>query len=86
RADSPPGVPAAIRYAGERRALGRPVDPIDGGGGLGVDDDGTQSRNASSMNYALDDYDAGVCGRLTASCDAQGRPHPHICSESGRAL
>ena len=63
-----------------------PVDHIDVGGGLGVDYDGTHSRNASSINYDMDDYAGVVVGMLKEFCDAQSLPHPHIFSESGRSL
>ncbi|MFF7707730.1 arginine decarboxylase [Pseudomonas sp. NPDC007930] len=85
-ADYQQGFKEAIRYYGELRALGLPVDHIDVGGGLGVDYDGTHSRNASSINYDMDDYAGVVVGMLKEFCDAQGIPHPHIFSESGRAL
>ena len=52
-ADYQHGFREAIRYFGELRALGLPVDHIDVGGGLGVDYDGTHSRNASSINYDI---------------------------------
>ncbi|SVJ53316.1 arginine decarboxylase [Klebsiella pneumoniae] len=42
--------------------------------------------NASSINYDIDDYAGVVVGMLKEFCDAQGLPHPHIFSESGRAL
>ncbi|PVZ09782.1 MULTISPECIES: arginine decarboxylase [unclassified Pseudomonas] len=85
-ADYQQGFKEAIRYYGELRALGLPMDHIDVGGGLGVDYDGTHSRNASSINYDIDDYAGVVVGMLKEFCDAQGIPHPHIFSESGRAL
>jgi len=85
-ADYQHGFKEAIRYYGELRALGLPVDHIDVGGGLGVDYDGTHSRNASSINYDMDDYAGVVVGMLKEFCDAQGLPHPHIFSESGRSL
>jgi len=47
-ADYRQGFREAIRYYAELRALGLPMDHIDVGGGLGVDYDGTHSRNASS--------------------------------------
>src|SRR5262245_32555375 len=50
-ADYQHGFKEAIRYYAELRSLGLPVDHIDVGGGLGVDYDGTHSRNASSINY-----------------------------------
>ncbi|UAW99272.1 arginine decarboxylase [Halopseudomonas nanhaiensis] len=85
-ADYQHGFREAIRYFGELRALGMPVDHIDVGGGLGVDYDGTHSRNASSINYDVDEYAQTVVGMLKDFCDEQGLPHPHIFSESGRAM
>jgi arginine decarboxylase len=85
-ADYRKGFREAIRYYGELRALGLPVDHIDVGGGLGVDYDGTHSRNASSINYDMDDYAATVVDMLKEFCDRQDIPHPHIFSESGRAM
>ncbi|BBT14680.1 arginine decarboxylase [Metapseudomonas otitidis] len=85
-ADYQHGFKEAIRYYAELRSLGLPVDHIDVGGGLGVDYDGTHSRNASSINYDMDDYAGVVVGMLKEFCDAQGLPHPHIFSESGRAM
>ncbi|MCH3058266.1 hypothetical protein K3X06_14770, partial [Listeria monocytogenes] len=63
-ADYQHGFKEAIRYYGELRALGLPVDHIDVGGGLGGDYDGTHSRNASSINYDIDDYAGVVVGML----------------------
>ena len=85
-ADYRKGFREAIRYYGELRALGLPVDHVDVGGGLGVDYDGTHSRNASSINYDMEDYAATVVGMLKEFCDRQQLPHPHIFSESGRAM
>lgn len=85
-ADYRKGFREAIRYYGELRALGLPVDHVDVGGGLGVDYDGTHSRNASSINYDMDDYAATVVDMLREFCDRQELPHPHIFSESGRAM
>ncbi|WP_137974132.1 arginine decarboxylase [Pseudomonas sp. F(2018)] len=85
-ADYRKGFREAIRYYGELRALGLPVDHIDVGGGLGVDYDGTHSRNASSINYDMEDYAATVVDMLKEFCDRQDIPHPHIFSESGRAM
>ncbi len=85
-ADYRQGFREAIRYYAELRALGLPMDHIDVGGGLGVDYDGTHSRNASSINYDMDEYAGTVVGMLKEFCEAQGLPHPHIFSESGRAM
>ena len=84
--DSRQGFREAIRYYAELRALGLPLDHIDVGGGLGVDYDGTHSRNASSINYDMDDYAGTVVGMLKEFCDQQELPHPNIFSESGRAM
>lgn len=85
-ADYQHGFREAIRYFGELRTLGLPVDHIDVGGGLGVDYDGTHSRNASSINYDVNEYAQTIVSMLKDFCDQQGLPHPHIFSESGRAL
>ncbi len=85
-ADYRKGFREAIRYYGELRALGLPVDHVDVGGGLGVDYDGTHSRSASSINYDMEDYAATVVDMLREFCDRQEIPHPHIFSESGRAM
>jgi arginine decarboxylase len=85
-ADYQAGFREAIRYYGELRALGLPVNVVDVGGGLGVDYDGTHSRNPSSINYDMDDYAGTVVGMLKEFCDENGLPHPHIFSESGRAM
>ena len=85
-ADYRKGFREAIRYYGELRAMGLPVDHIDVGGGLGVDYDGTHSRNASSINYDMQDYADAVVDMLKEFCDRQEIPHSHIFSESGRAM
>lgn len=80
------GFREAIRYYAELRNLGLPLDHIDIGGGLGVDYDGTHSRNASSINYDMQDYANTVIGMLRDFCQKQNLPHPHVFSESGRAM
>ena len=66
--------------------LGAGLDTIDIGGGLGVDYDGTQTANESSINYTLAEYAADVVYPLKAVCDDAGVAHPDIISESGRAM
>ncbi len=58
------GFKEAIRYYGELRNLGLPVDHIDVGGGLGGDYDGYALAYASSINYDMDDYAGVVVGML----------------------
>jgi arginine decarboxylase len=85
-ADYQAGFREAIRYYGELRELGLPVEVVDVGGGLGVDYDGTHSRNPSSINYDMDDYAGTVVSMLKEFCDHNHLPHPQIFSESGRAM
>ncbi len=76
----------AARYYAKARQMGFPVQYFDVGGGLGVDYDGTRSTNDSSMNYSLEEYCADVVYNLSEVCAQEKAPHPHIVSESGRAL
>lgn len=80
------GFGEAIRYFAELRALGLPIDHVDVGGGLGVDYDGTHSRNDSSINYDMDEYAHVIVSMLSEFCGENGIPHPRILSESGRAM
>ncbi|MDK2123355.1 arginine decarboxylase [Parachitinimonas caeni] len=85
-ADYQVGFKEATRYFLELRNLGLPIDHVDVGGGLGVDYDGTHSRNPSSINYDLDEYAGAIVSMLKECCDEHEMPHPRIMSESGRAL
>lgn len=67
-------------------AAGANLRYIDVGGGLGVDYDGTNSNEPSSMNYSLLEYAADIVYRVATVCDARGLPHPTIITESGRAI
>ena len=58
----------------------------DGGGGRGVDYDGSQTNFASSMNYTVQEYANDVVFAIKEICDADQVPHPNIVSESGRAV
>ncbi len=69
------------------RALGcSGLDHVDVGGGLAIDYDGSQSDFHSSMNYSMQEYANDVVSVLQDICDELEQPHPHIISESGRAL
>lgn len=80
------GFKEAVRYFAELRALGFPIDHVDVGGGLGVDYDGTHSRNASSVNYDIGEYSHTIISMLQEYCDEHQLPHPNVFSESGRAM
>jgi len=70
----------------ELRRKGAGVTHINVGGGLGVDYDGSRSATDSSVNYDLPEYAADIVYRIKAVCDEADQPHPHIFSESGRAM
>ncbi|MGQ0722338.1 MAG: biosynthetic arginine decarboxylase [Candidatus Eiseniibacteriota bacterium] len=79
-------VQEAGRLYGELVRLGAPLRYLDVGGGCGVDYDGTQSTNASSVNYGLQEYANNVVFHIREMCDEMEVEHPDILSESGRAL
>ncbi|MDP2561522.1 biosynthetic arginine decarboxylase [Psychrobium sp. 1_MG-2023] len=66
--------------------LGVPLEYIDVGGGLAIDYDGSQSTNDSSCNYNLSEYVSDIVYGFKQNCDLESVPHPHIVSESGRAM
>lgn len=80
------GFKEAVRYFAELRQLGLPIEYVDVGGGLGVDYDGTHSRNTSSVNYDIQEYAHTIISMLRDYCDEYGLPHPNVFSESGRAM
>lgn len=73
------------RFFTELYAMGAQLKYIDVGGGLGVDYDGTGNSD-SSINYSEQEYANDVVSILQTLCDEKNVPHPHIITESGRAL
>jgi arginine decarboxylase len=51
-----------------------------------TDYDGSQTNFHSSMNYSVQEYANDVVSVMQDICDELLQPHPHIVSESGRAL
>ncbi len=74
------------RFYAELRAMEVDIRYIDVGGGLGVDYEGSRSRSYCSINYSVQEYANDIVHALWDICESQGLPHPHIISESGRAL
>ena len=76
----------AARFFVEVRKLGAPIDYMDVGGGLGVNYDGSISSSISSVDYSLQEYANDIVWSMKQVCEEEGLAHPHIISESGRAL
>ena len=74
------------RYFVEARNLGAPIDFMDVGGGLGVNYDGSIAGSTASVDYSLQEYANDIVWTMKQICDEESLPHPHIISESGRAL
>ena len=66
--------------------IGVPIKYFDVGGGVGVNYDGSGSNCSSSINYHLQDYIRDVVYILKQICDENRIDHPHIVSETGRAI
>jgi len=80
------GIDEGARYYAELRRLGVPIEMVDVGGGLGVDYEGGRTRSFCSMNYSIQEYANNIVHALSRICIEQGLPHPHVITESGRAL
>ncbi len=80
------GMHECARYYAELHRLGVKIAYVDVGGGLGVDYEGTRSRSACSMNYSIEGYANNIVRALADICNDAALPHPHIFTESGRAM
>lgn len=76
----------AARYYAKLRRLGHPVEYLDVGGGLAIDYDGSRTPTDASMNYSVEEYARDIVHNVGDVCDDERVPHPHIVSESGRAI
>jgi arginine decarboxylase len=66
--------------------MGCSIEYVDIGGGLGVDYDGSRSSASNSINYSIQEYANDAIYTLKDAADKSGLPHPHLITESGRAL
>lgn len=80
------GLREVAHYYVQLRTLGCNIEYVDIGGGLGVDYDGTNSLAANSMNYSMQEYADDAVYMLCDACNKHQLPHPHLITESGRAL
>ncbi len=76
----------STRVFAELMRVGVGLKYFDVGGGLAVDYDGSQTNFASSKNYSLAEYAADIVSALADICEEAQLPHPHVITESGRAL
>lgn len=76
----------ASQYYYQLRNLGCNIEIVDVGGGLGVDYDGTNSSNPSSINYDIQEYANDIVFAMVNIADKNNLPHPKIITESGRAI
>jgi arginine decarboxylase len=76
----------AARYYAKLRRLGHPLEYVDVGGGLAIDYDGSRTPTDASMNYSVEEYARDIVSNLADVCEEERVPHPHIVSESGRAI
>ena len=67
--------------------MGYNIEYVDCGGGLGVDYDGTRSRNSeSSDNYSIQEYVNDCIYTFVDAANKNELPHPNLITESGRSL
>ncbi|UQA63172.1 biosynthetic arginine decarboxylase [Polyangium aurulentum] len=76
----------AARHYAKLRKMGQRIEYMDVGGGLAIDYDGSRSTFHSSMNYSVEEYARDIVHNIADICDDEKVPHPHIVSESGRAI
>ncbi|MES2664311.1 MAG: biosynthetic arginine decarboxylase [Pseudomonadota bacterium] len=76
----------ATQYFVELSKLGVPLKWIDVGGGLGIDYEGTRSRQFCSINYSLEEYAHHIVHSIKSACDQANLSYPNIVTEAGRAL
>ncbi|WP_455207296.1 biosynthetic arginine decarboxylase [Kaarinaea lacus] len=81
------GITECARYYVELyRAGANRLNTLDVGGGLGIDYEGTRSRSYFSMNYSINDYADTIIRTIAKITDQEKLKHPHIITESGRAM
>ncbi|HEX5057082.1 MAG TPA: biosynthetic arginine decarboxylase, partial [Gammaproteobacteria bacterium] len=80
------GLAEVARYYREVQGMGINIRVLDVGGGIGIDYDGTSSRNEFSINYRFEAYADAVVSTFAQASSEIGSAAPEIITESGRAL
>lgn len=76
----------ATRFYCEVSKMGVPLEFLDVGGGVGIDYTGMSSSEDYSINYTMQDYVQDTVDIVGDLCDHNNVPHPHLVSETGRAV
>jgi len=80
------GLQECSRFYAELHSLDVQIETIDIGGGLGIDYEGSRSRNYCSTNYSLKEYAYTAIKTFHEICLTKQLPHPNIITEAGRAM
>jgi arginine decarboxylase len=80
------GLAEVARYYQEVQGMGISIRVLDVGGGIGIDYDGTSSRNEFSINYRFEAYADAVISAFAKASREIGSAAPEVITESGRAL
>lgn len=80
------GMAEASRYMHTFSQRGCHIRIVDVGGGLGIDYEGSASRDGYSINYSYRQYANAVVSSILTVCQQYGLPQPDIFTESGRAV
>jgi arginine decarboxylase len=80
------GSTEAVRIYCDLVKEGAPMGVLDIGGGMAVDYDGSHTNFHSSCNYSIPEYCTDIVEVVSQICDKAGVAHPHLISESGRAV
>lgn len=80
------GLSEVSQFYVQLKQMGCNIEFVDIGGGLGVDYDGSRSSVASSINYSIQEYANDAIASLSDAATKNDLPHPHVITESGRAL
>lgn len=80
------GLAEAAQYFVELQRMGFDIGTLDIGGGIGVDYEGSASKQEFSVNYSLQDYADAVVGCFAEVCEQHDVKQPEIITEAGRAM
>lgn len=80
------GLSEAAQYFIELQRMGINITTLDIGGGIGVDYEGSASKQEFSVNYSLADYASAVVECFSDVCKQHNFQQPEIITEAGRAM